>query len=70
MESPCKNAWPELVGVDGNCAVAIIEKENKHVEATILKDGTPVTKDFRCDRVWVWVNKIMWSFELLECVKQ
>ncbi|KAG8653970.1 hypothetical protein MANES_05G086324v8 [Manihot esculenta] len=59
MELPClgKNAWPELVGIDGNCAAAIIEKENKHVKAIVLKDGTPVTGDFSCGRVWVWVNE-------------
>ncbi|KAG8653967.1 hypothetical protein MANES_05G086336v8, partial [Manihot esculenta] len=54
---PGKKAWPELVGIDGNCAAAIIEKENKHVKAIVLKEGTPATSDFRCGRVRVWVNE-------------
>ncbi|KAJ0809617.1 putative proteinase inhibitor I13, potato inhibitor I [Helianthus annuus] len=56
--SPCpgKNSWPELVGKTGVVAAAIIEKENPLVNAIVLLDGTPVTMDFRCDRVRVWVN--------------
>ena len=45
-----------FIGTDGNIAAAIIEKENKHVEAIVLEDGTPVTH-FRCNRVWVWVDE-------------
>ncbi|KAL3849943.1 hypothetical protein ACJIZ3_011825 [Penstemon smallii] len=52
-----KNEWPELVGAKGEAAAAVIERENPHVNAIVLKDGTPVTRDFRCDRVWVWVDK-------------
>ncbi|KAI3449738.1 hypothetical protein Pfo_006403 [Paulownia fortunei] len=52
----CKNSWPELVGANGEKAAAVIEAENRNVNAIVLKDGTPVTRDFRCDRVWVWVN--------------
>ncbi|KAK6164545.1 hypothetical protein DH2020_001409 [Rehmannia glutinosa] len=37
-------------------AVTVIEKENRNVNAIVVKDGTPVPLDFRCDRVWVWVN--------------
>ncbi|KAG8653958.1 hypothetical protein MANES_05G086355v8 [Manihot esculenta] len=55
--SEIKNAWPELVGIDGNCAAAIIERENKYVKAIVLKDGTPTTKDIQCWRVWVWVDE-------------
>ncbi|XP_073147954.1 proteinase inhibitor-like [Henckelia pumila] len=51
-----KESWPELVGKDGNDAAATVERQNRHVRAIVLKDGTPVTRDFRCDRVWVWVN--------------
>ncbi|KAG6658747.1 hypothetical protein CIPAW_04G183600 [Carya illinoinensis] len=48
MESECpgKNSWPELVGA-----------ENSNVHATVLLEGTPVTRDFRCDRVRVWVKE-------------
>ncbi|EEF41423.1 proteinase inhibitor [Ricinus communis] len=52
-----KNSWPELVGANGDEAAAAIEKENKYVDAIVLKEGTPVTKDFRCSRVWVWVDE-------------
>ncbi|XP_073282723.1 proteinase inhibitor-like, partial [Primulina huaijiensis] len=51
-----KESWPELVGKNGNEAAATVERQNQHVRAIVLKDGTPVTRDFRCDRVWVWVN--------------
>lgn len=51
-----KNSWPEVVGRSGKSAAATIEKENGNVDAIVLLDGTPVTRDFRCDRVWVWVD--------------
>ncbi|KAM0937609.1 putative proteinase inhibitor I13, potato inhibitor I [Dioscorea sansibarensis] len=57
MSCTGKSSWPELLGVEGNKAVRIIEKENDHVKAIIVKEGSMVTQDFRCDRVWVWVNK-------------
>ncbi|CAA0828027.1 Serine protease inhibitor- potato inhibitor I-type family protein [Striga hermonthica] len=53
---PGKNSWPELVGRYGEHAEKVIESENKKVDAIVLRDGTPVTRDFRCDRVWVWVD--------------
>ncbi|KAK4586184.1 hypothetical protein RGQ29_023401 [Quercus rubra] len=51
-----KNSWPELVGVQGTVAEATIERENPSVDAIIVEDGSVVTTDFRCDRVWVWVR--------------
>ncbi|PWA46627.1 proteinase inhibitor I13 [Artemisia annua] len=51
-----KSSWPELVGATGEAAAATIERENPLVNAIVLLDGTPTTRDFRCDRVWVWVN--------------
>ncbi|XVE72986.1 hypothetical protein DITRI_Ditri11bG0081900 [Diplodiscus trichospermus] len=54
---PGKNSWPELVGEKGETAKAAIESENPNVGATVLLEGTPVTRDFRCNRVWVWVNE-------------
>ncbi|GAA0174319.1 hypothetical protein LIER_41697 [Lithospermum erythrorhizon] len=54
---PGKKSWPELMGIDGVKAGTTIEKENKNVTAVIVIEGTPVPSDFRCDRVWVWVNK-------------
>ena len=52
-----KTSWPELLMKNGEEAVAMIESENKFVKATIIKDGTPIPLDFRCDRVWVVVNE-------------
>ncbi|KAI4317968.1 hypothetical protein L6164_025788 [Bauhinia variegata] len=51
-----KSSWPELVGEQGNVAEATIERENSLVDAIIVKEGSSVTTDFRCDRVWVWVD--------------
>ncbi|KAK1297736.1 hypothetical protein QJS10_CPB15g02003 [Acorus calamus] len=49
-----KNEWPELVGVQGDVAAITIEEENSLVTAMIV---TGVPEDFRCDRVWVWVDE-------------
>ncbi|KAL8115120.1 hypothetical protein AgCh_021806 [Apium graveolens] len=59
MTSECegKSSWPELVGERGEVAAAKIEKENPNVNANVVLEGTSVMLDFRCDRVWVWVNK-------------
>ncbi|KAG6785827.1 hypothetical protein NC652_005440 [Populus alba x Populus x berolinensis] len=54
---PGKSSWPELVRAYGEAAAATIERENRNVNAIVLRKGTPVTKDFRCNRVWVWVNE-------------
>ncbi|CAA7052070.1 unnamed protein product [Microthlaspi erraticum] len=51
-----KNAWPELVGKNGDYAASVIESENTRVDAVVILDGTPVTADFRCDRVRVRVD--------------
>ncbi|KAJ0247401.1 hypothetical protein HA466_0168170 [Hirschfeldia incana] len=60
MSSECpagKTSWPELVGSDGRYAASVIECENPGVKAIVILQGSPVTFDFRCDRVWVWVDK-------------
>ncbi|KAG8653955.1 hypothetical protein MANES_05G086328v8 [Manihot esculenta] len=57
LDCPGKKAWPELVGIDANCAAVIIEKENKHVKAIMMEDGKLVPRDLRCNRVWVFVDK-------------
>ncbi|XVF23605.1 hypothetical protein REPUB_Repub13aG0053900 [Reevesia pubescens] len=51
-----KSSWPELVGKKGEDAKETIEKENPHVNAEIVLEGTIVTADFLCTRVRVWVN--------------
>lgn len=52
-----KTSWPELVGTKGYYAASVIESQNPRVKAVVILDGSPVTADFRCDRVWVRVNK-------------
>ncbi|KAK1270542.1 hypothetical protein QJS04_geneDACA013104 [Acorus gramineus] len=52
-----KSEWPELVGVQGDVAAITIEEENSLVTAMIVKEGSSVPLDFRCDRVWVVVDE-------------
>ncbi|CAM8901847.1 unnamed protein product [Rhodiola kirilowii] len=54
---PGKNTWPELVGENGRHAAGIIERQNRFVRVIVLPVGSSTTKDFRCDRVWVFVKK-------------
>ena len=52
-----KQAWPELVRKTGREAGRVIYKENPYVKIIqIVKLGTHVTMDYRCDRVRIWVN--------------
>lgn len=44
------------MGKEGHIAAATVERENRHVRATVMREGSPTTQDFRCDRVWVVVN--------------
>ncbi|KAJ4840562.1 hypothetical protein Tsubulata_024196 [Turnera subulata] len=52
-----KSLWPELLGGRGKAAEKKIEKENPYVDARIVLDGSFVTQEFSCTRVWVWVDK-------------
>ncbi|KAJ0791337.1 putative proteinase inhibitor I13, potato inhibitor I [Helianthus annuus] len=59
MSTTCegKLSWPELVGATGEAATARIEQENPRVDAIVVVEGRDiVVPQFRCDRVWVWVN--------------
>ncbi|OWF37035.1 Glu S.griseus protease inhibitor [Mizuhopecten yessoensis] len=51
-----KYSWPELVGVSGEVAVKVIEKENSLVTAFILPINQPVGGPFFCNRVRVFVD--------------
>ncbi|KAL3849795.1 hypothetical protein ACJIZ3_011677 [Penstemon smallii] len=53
-----KDVWPELVGARGEVAERVIERQNPNVNAIIVREGSFVTGDFRCDRVRVWVNSL------------
>ncbi|CAM8927326.1 unnamed protein product [Rhodiola kirilowii] len=52
-----KKTWPELVGENGHHAAGIIERQNHHVRAIVIPINSPVTPDFKCNRVRVIVNK-------------
>ncbi|KAL5712223.1 hypothetical protein ACHQM5_014414 [Ranunculus cassubicifolius] len=52
-----KGSWPELVGADGQTATKIIKNENPRLRVVVVKKGSFVTMDFRCDRVRVWVDQ-------------
>lgn len=52
-----KDTWPELIGVPAKLAREIIQKENsKLTNIPSILNGSPVTADFRCDRVRLSVN--------------
>ncbi|GMN24139.1 hypothetical protein TIFTF001_040539 [Ficus carica] len=51
-----KSSWPELFGINGEVAAAIIRRENPKVNTAIVKEGMMVTMDYRCDRVRIWVD--------------
>ncbi|EYU40892.1 hypothetical protein MIMGU_mgv1a017848mg [Erythranthe guttata] len=55
-DCPGKNFWPELLGANGYAAAAVIERQNPNVNAVVSTNPTPTTRDFRCDRVWIWVD--------------
>ncbi|XP_055808115.1 trypsin inhibitor 1-like [Solanum dulcamara] len=52
-----KDTWPELLGVPARLARETIQKENPRLTniGNVL-NGSPVTQDFRCDRVRLFVN--------------
>ncbi|KAK4345601.1 hypothetical protein RND71_035777 [Anisodus tanguticus] len=52
-----KDTWPELVGVPAKLARETIQKENSRLtNVPSVLNGSPVTADFRCDRVRLFVN--------------
>ncbi|CAF5208910.1 unnamed protein product, partial [Rotaria magnacalcarata] len=51
-----KKEWPELVGKKGEEAVKIIKKETGFDNVVIVKQESPITLDYRTDRVRVFVD--------------
>ncbi|PHT44235.1 Ethylene-responsive proteinase inhibitor 1 [Capsicum baccatum] len=52
-----KDTWPELLGVPSGFARRTIKHENpKLTNVPSVLNGSPVTADFRCDRVRLVVN--------------
>ncbi|XP_049362728.1 trypsin inhibitor 1-like [Solanum verrucosum] len=52
-----KVTWPELVGVPAKFARETIQKENSRLTIVpSILSGSPVTADFSCNRVRLFVN--------------
>nr|AID52862.1 serine protease inhibitor [Hevea brasiliensis] len=55
-QCPVKDAWPELIGTNGDIAAGIIETENANVKAIVVKEGSPMTMEYNLCRVLVFVD--------------
>ncbi|ESP02199.1 hypothetical protein LOTGIDRAFT_230585 [Lottia gigantea] len=51
-----KTEWPELVGLPAQEAEAKIKEENSNLTVHILPELSPVTMDYREDRVRIFTN--------------
>lgn len=49
--------FPELTGLTGDEAKAYMQKHHPNLYVSVLKQGSMVTKDFRHDRVRVFVDE-------------
>ena len=57
VEEP-KTRWPELVGKTIQEAREIILKDMPDADIVVLPAGAPVTKDFRTNRVRIFVDTV------------
>ena len=53
-----KTSWPEVVGMSIEEAKKVILKDKPDADIHVLPVGTPVTKDFRPNRVRIFVNTV------------
>ena len=53
-----KTSWPEVVGLKVEEAKKIILKDKPDADIIVLPVGTPVPKDFRPDRVRIFVDTV------------
>nr|CAB3459921.1 unnamed protein product [Digitaria exilis] len=53
-----KKSWPEVVGLSIEEAKKVILKDKPDADIVVLPVGTPVTRDFRTDRVRIFVNTV------------
>jgi hypothetical protein len=51
-------SWPEVVGMSIEEAKKVILKDKPDADIQVLPVGTPVTKDFRPNRVRIFVNTV------------
>ncbi|ESN93030.1 hypothetical protein HELRODRAFT_69476 [Helobdella robusta] len=53
-----KTSWPELVGKCGEEAKAIVLRERPDLsEVEVIRDNSPVTMDYREDRVRIFTDE-------------
>lgn len=52
-----KAAWPELVGLPGDEAAAVVRREAPTLQVQVLGAGMMATMDYRCDRVRLWLDE-------------
>mmetsp|Transcript_18616 Transcript_18616/g.27601 ORF Transcript_18616/g.27601 Transcript_18616/m.27601 type:complete len:113 (+) Transcript_18616:106-444(+) len=48
--------WPELIGMSGKDVKAQLEADNPSLDIQLVLEDTPMTMDYRTDRVRVMVN--------------
>ncbi|OEL37725.1 hypothetical protein BAE44_0001255 [Dichanthelium oligosanthes] len=53
-----KTSWPEVVGLSVEEAKKVILKDKPDADIVVLPVGTPVTRDFRPNRVRVFVDTV------------
>jgi len=53
-----KTSWPEVVGMSIEEAKKVILKDKPDADIQVLPVGAPVTKDFRPNRVRIFVNTV------------
>ncbi|KAH7522168.1 hypothetical protein FEM48_Zijuj07G0109600 [Ziziphus jujuba var. spinosa] len=51
-----KTSWPELWGIEGEAAEAIIKRDNPNVDVISLPVGSITIHDFNCNRVWLFLD--------------
>ncbi|KAF7059685.1 hypothetical protein CFC21_066554 [Triticum aestivum] len=51
-----KTSWPEVVGLSVEKAKEIILKDKPDADIVVLPVGSPVTKDYRSQRVRIFVD--------------
>ncbi|XP_047045896.1 subtilisin-chymotrypsin inhibitor-2A-like [Lolium rigidum] len=56
--APKKTSWPELAGKTIKEAREIILKDMPDADIVVLPEGSPVTKDFRTNRVRIFVGTV------------
>ena len=49
--------WANLVGLDGNVALETIRNQDASLNVVIVGENKPVTRDYRFDRVRIFVNE-------------